>query len=78
VNRILRAVVLIGSCLLAVVLFLLSGMFPSDKFPVELPPALAYRWFELTTAYPVLAVVLPAGLVALGIFAWSQRDGYAS
>jgi hypothetical protein len=78
VNRILRAVVLVGSCLLAVVLFFSSGIFDSSNLPIGLPPALSYRWFELTTAYPVLAVVLPVGLIVLGLFVWSQRDGYAS
>ena len=77
-NRVLRAVVLIGSCLVAVVLFFSSGIFDSYNLPIELPPALSYRWFELTLTYPILGVVLPLALVVFGLVVWLGKGGSGS
>ena len=77
-NRILRVVVLIVSCLVAVVLFFSSGISPSYNLPIRLPPAISYRWFDLTLTHPVLGVVLPLALVAFGLFVWLWKDGVGS
>jgi hypothetical protein len=74
-KRVLKAVVLMGSCLVAVVLFFSSAIFDGCSLPIELPPALSYRWFELTLTYPILGVALPLALVVLGLVVWSGKDG---
>ena len=73
-----RAMVLIASCVVAVVLFCSSGIFQSYKLPIALPPGLSERWFELTLTYPVLGVALPLALVLFGLFVWWQKSGAGS
>ena len=86
-NRTLRAVVLIVSCLVAVDLFCTSQIFvemlsgnlskPLAAFRMFLlhclGPNLAFKWINLSLEYLILGVAIPLALVGLGFFVWFGR-----